>query len=81
MNNFVDIADNQYLDRYANIIICSIVMNLEWLEKQLLEHTELVATTDNDPLLEKLFSSQVLILESITKLKIASEVLNADRQT
>jgi hypothetical protein len=78
MNNIVD---NQYLDRYANVVICSIVMNLEWLEKQLLEHTELIATTNNDPLLEKLFSSQVLILESITKLKIASEVLSANRET
>jgi hypothetical protein len=77
MNNFVSTQD---LDRYANIVICSIVMNLEWLETQLLEHTETVAKTDNDPLLERLFSSQVLILESITKLKIASEVLNADRE-
>lgn len=73
MANFVNAQD---LDRYANIVICSIVMNLEWLEHQLLEHTEAVAQTNDDLLLERLFSSQVLILESITKLKIASEVLN-----
>ncbi len=76
MDNFVN---TQYSDRYANIVICSIVMNLEWLEHQLLVQAETVAQTDNDPLLERLFSSQVLILESITKLKIASEVLTADR--
>jgi 5-methylthioribose kinase len=77
MDNFVN---TQNLDRYANVVICSIVMNLEWLERQLLAHTETVAQTDNDPLLERLFSSQVLILESITKLKIASEVLNSHHQ-
>jgi hypothetical protein len=75
MSNLVNTQD---LDRYANIVICSIVMNLEWLEHQLLVHTESVAQTDNDLLLERLFSSQVLILESITKLKIASEVLNSN---
>ena len=74
MNNSLD---SQTLNRYTDIIICSIVMNLEWLEHQLLEHTEIVAQTDDDPLLERLFSSQVLILESITKLKIASEILNS----
>jgi hypothetical protein len=74
MNNFVNTQD---LDRYANIVICSIVMNLEWLERQLLEHTEAIAQTNDDSLLERLFSSQVLILESITKLKIASEVLGS----
>jgi hypothetical protein len=76
MNNVVNTQD---LDRYADVVICSIVMNLEWLERQLMEHTEAVAKTDNDLLLERLFSSQVLILESITKLKIASELLNLDR--
>ena len=77
MDNSVNTQD---LDRYANVVICSIVMNLEWLERQLLEHTETVAKTDDDLLLERLFSSQVLISESITKLRIASEVLNAHHQ-
>jgi hypothetical protein len=76
MNNVVN---RQNLDRYVDIVICSIVMNLEWLEHQLLEHTEAIAKTDNDLLLDRLFASQVLILESITKLKIASELLNLDR--
>ena len=76
MNNSVDI---QALTRCADIVICSIVMNLERVESELLEHTEAAARTDNDLLLDRLFASQVLILESITKLKIASELLNLDR--
>lgn len=74
-----DPVDTQALNRCADIVICSIVINLERLEHQLLEHTEAVAKTDNDLLLDRLFASQVLILESITKLKIASELLNLDR--
>jgi hypothetical protein len=76
MNNSVD---TQALTRCSDIVICSIVMSLERVEHQLLEHTEAVAQTDNDQLLDRLFSLQVLILEAITKLKIASELLNLDR--
>jgi hypothetical protein len=77
MNNS---SDNEALNRRADMVIRSTVINLKWLGNQLLKQTEKVAQTDDDLLLERLFSSQMLILEAITKLKIASELLDIDRR-
>lgn len=76
MNNS---SDNEALNRRADMVIRSTVINLKWLGNQLLTQAEKVAQTDDDLLLERLFSSQMLILEAITKLKIASELLDIDR--
>ena len=66
------------LRRPANLVLDSLILNLEWFDRQLLQWTNTAVESDKDALLEKLFSTQTLIMEAITKLKIASEVFNPE---